>query len=78
MARVYKAYDPKLNRYVALKFIRSDNVYFVKQKLRLEQDKVCFMKSVKVKGAVQLIQGVTLQEHSRNVHRTKSPDAADF
>src|SRR6185312_7127218 len=48
MARVYKAFDPKLNRYVALKFIRSSDENFKKRLLRearaqaqIEHDSVC-------------------------------------
>ncbi|HSE40664.1 MAG TPA: protein kinase, partial [Acidobacteriota bacterium] len=74
MARVYKAYDPKLNRHVALKFIRSDNDVLKKRLLReakaqaqIEHDHVCKIYEVGVVDdkpyiAMQLIQGQTLQE----------------
>jgi serine/threonine-protein kinase len=74
MARVYKAFDPKLNRFVALKFIRSDNENYKKRLLReakaqaqIEHDHVCKIFEVgevenKPYIAMQLINGRTLQE----------------
>src|ERR1051325_2895760 len=74
MARVYKAFDPKLNRYVALKFIRADDEILKKRMLRearaqaqIEHDHVCKIYEVgEVDGktyiAMQLIHGVTLQQ----------------
>jgi serine/threonine protein kinase len=48
MARVYRAFDPKLSRYVALKFIRSEDEEYKKRLLRearaqahIEHDNVC-------------------------------------
>ncbi|MCI0411967.1 protein kinase [bacterium] len=76
MARVYKAYDPKLSRYVALKFIRSEDEEYKKRLLRearaqaqIEHDNVCKIYEVgEVQGkpyiAMQLIPGQTLQELS--------------
>ncbi len=72
MGRVYKAFDPKLNRYVALKFIRSDNenlkkrfVREAKAQAQIEHDHVCkIYETGEVDGnpyiAMQLIQGETL------------------
>lgn len=74
MARVYKAFEPKLKRYVALKFIRSENENLKKRQLRearsqaqIEHDHVCKIYEVgEVDGksyiAMQLIQGDTLQD----------------
>lgn len=74
MARVYKAFDPKLNRYVALKFIRTDDETLKKRLLRearaqaqIEHDYVCKIYEVgEVDGrsyiAMQLIQGMTFQK----------------
>lgn len=72
MGRVYKAFDPKLNRHVALKFIRSDNenlkkrfVREAKAQAQIEHDNVCkIYETGEVDGnpyiAMQLIQGETL------------------
>ena len=74
MGRVYKAFDPKLNRYVALKFIRSDNenlkkrfVREAKAQAQIEHDNVCkIYETGEVDGnpyiAMQFIQGDTLQK----------------
>lgn len=76
MARVYKAYDPKLRRYVALKFIRSEDENLKKRFLReaqaqahIEHDHVCKIYEVgtvqdKSYIAMQFIQGGTLRELS--------------
>jgi eukaryotic-like serine/threonine-protein kinase len=73
MARVYKAFDPKLSRYVALKFIKGDDEKLKKRMLReakaqaqIEHDHVCKIYEVgEVEGkmyiAMQFIHGVTLQ-----------------
>lgn len=73
MARVFKAFDPRLKRYVALKFIRSDDENFKKRLIRearaqaqIEHDNVCKIYEVgEVQGksyiAMQLIAGETLQ-----------------
>jgi hypothetical protein len=72
MAKVYKAFDPTLKRYVALKFIRSEDESHKKRLLRearsqaqIEHDYVCKIYEVgEVEGkpfiAMQLIQGETL------------------
>jgi eukaryotic-like serine/threonine-protein kinase len=72
MGRVYKAFDPKLNRYVALKFIRSDDEILKKRFVReakaqaqIEHDNVCkIYETGEVNGnpyiAMQLIQGEIL------------------
>lgn len=74
MARVYRAFDPKLERYVALKFIRIDDENHKKRLLRearaqaqIEQDNVCKIYEVgEVQGkpyiAMQLVPGRTLQD----------------
>jgi eukaryotic-like serine/threonine-protein kinase len=74
MARVYKAFDPKLNRYVALKFIRSSDENHKKRLLRearaqaqIEHDSVCKIYEVgEVQGkpyiAMQPIQGGVLSQ----------------
>lgn len=72
MGRVYKAFDPKLKRYVALKFVRSENENLKKRFLReakaqaqIEHDNVCkIYETGEVDGnpyiAMQLIQGEIL------------------
>jgi serine/threonine protein kinase len=72
MAKVYKAFDPTLKRYVALKFIRSEDESHKKRLLlearsqaQIEHDHVCKIYEVgEVEGkpfiAMQLIQGETL------------------
>src|SRR5215510_3221784 len=79
MARVYKAYDPELKRYVALKFIRTDDENLKKRLLReaqaqaqIDHDHVCKIYEVGVvEGksyiAMQLIKGVTLRELSQGM-----------
>jgi len=74
MARVYKAFDPKLNRYVALKFIRSADENHKKRLIRearaqaqIDHDSVCKIYEVgEVQGkpyiAMQLIQGGVLSQ----------------
>jgi eukaryotic-like serine/threonine-protein kinase len=74
MARVYKAYDPKLKRYVALKFIRTDDENLKKRLLReaqaqaqIDHDHVCKIYEVGVvEGksyiAMQLVKGGTFRE----------------
>jgi tRNA A-37 threonylcarbamoyl transferase component Bud32 len=76
MARVYRAFDPKLSRYVAIKFIRIDDENHKKRLLReakaqaqIEHDNVCKIYEVgEVQGkpyiAMQLIPGRTLEELS--------------
>lgn len=72
MGRVYKALDPKLNRYVALKFIRGEDPValerFVREarvQARIEQDYICKVyETGEVEGrkyiAMQYIEGKTL------------------
>jgi eukaryotic-like serine/threonine-protein kinase len=72
MGRVYKAFDPKLKRYVALKFVRTDNenlkkrfVREAKAQAQIEHDNVCkIFETGEVDGnpyiAMQLIQGEIL------------------
>ncbi len=79
MAHVYKAYDPKLQRNVALKFIRSDDENLRKRLLRearsqaqIEHDNVCKIYEVgEVQGksfiAMQFIQGETLQQSAKKM-----------
>lgn len=79
MARVYKAFEPKLQRYVALKFIRSDDENVRRRLLRearaqaqIEHDHVCKIYEVgEVQGrpyiAMQLIQGGTLQDLAKEM-----------
>ncbi len=74
MAKVYKAYDPLLGRYVALKFLREDNPLFSQRLLvearaqaRIEHDHVCKIYEVgRAEGRVfismQFIKGRSLRD----------------
>lgn len=74
MARVYKAFDPTLGRYVALKFIRGDDPEFAERLLmearaqaRIEHEHVCKVYEVgQAEGkpyiAMQYIQGKNLKD----------------
>lgn len=74
MAKVYKAFDPQLKRYIALKFIRSDDEKLKKRLLReaqsqaqIDNDNVCkIYETGEVEGkpyiSMQYIQGKTLND----------------
>src|SRR5262249_34583143 len=79
MGMVYKAYDPSLKRYVALKLIRRDNpelaVRFVQEARaqgRVQHENVCQVYEVgEIEGrqyiAMQLIEGKTLSDASKEM-----------
>lgn len=79
MGKVYKARDPKLNRYVALKFIRGDELELVERFMRearaqakVEHNNICKVHEVdEVQGnpyiAMQFINGATLKEAGKNM-----------
>lgn len=79
MGRVYKAYDPRLKRYVALKFLRDDDPDSAERLLqeaqaqaRIEHDNVCKIFEVgEVDGnpyiAMQYIEGSTLKDAYRSL-----------
>ncbi|MCI0602214.1 protein kinase [bacterium] len=74
MGRVYKAYDPRLKRFVALKFIRGDDPELTKRfqqeaeaQARIEQDHVCKIYEVgevqsKPYICMQFIDGCSLKD----------------
>ncbi|MCI0414863.1 serine/threonine protein kinase [bacterium] len=74
MAKVYKAYDPQLKRYVALKFIRNDDQIYRERLLKearaqaqIDHDHICRIYEVgqvdnKQYIAMQYIKGQTLNE----------------
>ena len=79
MARVYKAFDPQLKRYVALKFIRGDNPVLTERLLKearaqaqLEHEHVCKIYEVGEENgkryiAMQFIKGDILQTAAKEM-----------
>ena len=81
MGKVYKAYDPMLDRYVALKFLRTENpeissrfVMEAQAQARVEHKNVCKVYEVgevdeKLYIAMQFIEGKTLGKAAKEMNR---------